>query len=901
MKKYFLLLFVFTLIILTVFPFISRAQTESSQLYVTNISYSGTEFKIGDIVKGSFLVHNISNFEAIDIYYDGAIGKISKSKTYVVPEVGKSKLSGPLIIGANSRKEVNFEYTITEKVDGDLGIQIQIYMKSGMPLARTAKDIVIKGESLNIINGSLLINSDLVPLDSGPVVKKDDNSYLILVSDSLKVGDGVNLKLFDRAYDKEKVLDNNFILEKIVFDKKDVLGIKLPIDLNPGVYAGKASILEKKASELEFRYIIDGKQIDILSVNTPSKQVKKNQSLDIYVMVTGSHFDFLRPENDTSIKEFYTDIEIKNNKNEIVASGSELVNISPNEDGSIPELVFSLMGIKNSNELNIKVNILDKARNNVLAKYETQIINDEPASIPVWKIATLISCVVLLILILVFLFIRNRNKKKLIIPLILIFIVGLSFISSDYISAYTTGRTSWQGSAKFASVSNIIERLGKNPTRTYIAINSPLPYQVQGYATGSTVYLDLRAWYYTCANDGSGLVDIYLPGTTTTLWHAFKASDNAVVSEALKTSIKAYTLERKLPTMTVRGTSERVWAYADIGTDHSDNVSIIMPSTPGIYLLPIKIEGRQKTTTSTFWSSTLMYQPVCIIGAGLCYGEPPPVVPSYCPNLTGTYTFLNGVIKDSAGAPTNLFKNSAGNCVVNQCSPSTLPSNYGETCGCIASGFGTISCSGTCVDASNIVISTSSCTTVFGVSCSTPISPVAVGTSVTFTATSSNQTGAVNYSWFPSGSGISKTFITQYGFNNITVSGKDSSSNQALGNCSVWGGCTLPKPADFCDSSFITTYYCVGINWVERITSDSCTFIENPGTGDCYPPIDGIIVASGTTHVFFSSRIAENCDSKVARCTDSFLSVEGTGSPGEEFPNDTFKFSKCVEPTPREF
>ena len=184
--------------------------------------------------------------------------------------------------------------------------------------------------------------------------------------------------------------------------------------------------------------------------------------------------------------------------------------------------------------------------------------------------------------------------------------------------------------------------------------------------------------------------------------------------------------------------------------------------------------------------------------------------------------------------------------------------------------------------------------------------PVATSTQTTFTAYPVNNSGTVNYLWSGAvtGSGSSKsTSFSSPGNYLASVTGTDGSGAISTVSCGVRAGCDNSHidGATECPSGTEYQWRCQGTSWVQILTGNSC---GEGGSGtsttvyvDCLP-LDGFVVASGTTKTFYKDRISKQCDGKAAKCTDGKLVDVVTST---DFASTTYKFKSCVVPGFGEF
>jgi hypothetical protein len=340
-----------------------------------------------------------------------------------------------------------------------------------------------------------------------------------------------------------------------------------------------------------------------------------------------------------------------------------------------------------------------------------------------------------------------------------------------------------------------------------------------------------------------------------------------------------------------------------------------MPTTPGIYdfmfmLLNDSAGGNTR-------APKIVYQTVCVRGAGLCKDEV--LIVSSCPNLIGNYTKTGeDIYRD--GVITDLYKDAvSGDCLVkNPCYPAVDPEDLGDSCGCVETGVvGTIACNGECQNVSGITIPSDCDESPFSLTCFTNPNPVAKSASLIFSTATSGASGVINsYVWtgdIGSGTpGNNSTLVTSYDTNRshtASVKATNQANVEAIASCRVWVGCNDNHidgdGYSGCFDGFESKWQCVGTDWATSSSGIPCDEPEipttpPPGDGgelDC-PPLDDFIVASGTSKDFFTSRMSSNCSSSTAWCIDGTLK---DGTKTANFDSTTYMYKTCVEPVFDEF
>ncbi len=141
-------------------------------LEITDISPGKSTYTQGEGVAGVFVIKNIKGNSIPDLKY-----RISLVGGYgadgLAREIYDSRFYGPVFLKALETKEINFAYLLPSNVAGsNLGLRIELYTSTGLPLTSKDKPIEVTGENsmLKISDAYLSIGNTKYSVSAGPTL-----------------------------------------------------------------------------------------------------------------------------------------------------------------------------------------------------------------------------------------------------------------------------------------------------------------------------------------------------------------------------------------------------------------------------------------------------------------------------------------------------------------------------------------------------------------------------------------------------------------------------------------------------------------------------------------------------------------------------------------------------------
>lgn len=639
MKKYLSLAF------LLFVPFFANAQ-QAPELYITDLSTQKTDYKLGETIKGSFLLHNTSDFDASDIYYSLSLGEISESGNHLKIEADTSERVGAYFINSDSRKIINFSYKPEINFSGNTGIQVNVERKDGTKLSWDALPVSLSGEEVDLIDGFLFTGSNSFYLTSGPTV--DSEIYLVIDSDNVEEGDEFDLKIFERNFDSSPVFDETVEVQNI---NDDLLGVELPNNFKPKVYVG--SLNSNSTTELRFKYIISGIQAEVLNITSSKLSLRKGEQFDLNVSYAGGASDYLRPEVDNTPDKVRFIINVENENGEVV-SNVDFINNVPKEKLDSGEILntfiqnFPLKSNAEALQLNIDVSIYDVNSGNLLDEYSTSFpIQQAQES----SFVTLTNLIILLVVILIIAAIVGLFNLKHKIPTVCFAILFTSVLSAGVIIYQND-----------ASALELVSGGGSNGD---LVLSSPSPSTVAGYEPGEIINMSGIYNIWACGNNG--FVNSIATAPVSDYWHNFGSAQEAAnhivsndpgsgkITDLLAIigfvdgsagcnlhggGFSCYKTVEDLPEGSVywytppQGRNALTFPYYRIPKENSYyktflggsaaktsyiETTLVAPDEPGIYYIPVT--SRYCTTSHGCSEPKTYVQDICVNGGGYCPGE----------------------------------------------------------------------------------------------------------------------------------------------------------------------------------------------------------------------------------------------------------------------------------------
>jgi len=295
------------------------------EVYILDLKLDKTEYKSGETIRGTFNIENHSKKDSIsDVYY-----QIALQGNYIngvaATTYDKQKY-GPIFLRAQEIKPIQFAYTIPEKIGGKTNIQVQAFLKSGVPMGWDKEIITIQGESsfITITTSILQIENKVFSPHIGPPVYEKQRPILRVIlsnpsSKSVTIIPNIDVyRMSALSAPLKSYIEQNFTVpaqgtKEISFD--------LPtFDYEPSVYTGTIALNDtdgkRIGASISFRYTIVGERVTIFSIFPSNTSFKKDETLTLRINYAGPAMD-ITTEKSPKIGTLPTYVKIYNEKNEL--------------------------------------------------------------------------------------------------------------------------------------------------------------------------------------------------------------------------------------------------------------------------------------------------------------------------------------------------------------------------------------------------------------------------------------------------------------------------------------------------------------------------------------------------------------------------------------------------------
>lgn len=708
----------FIVLCLSVTPFVSLGQN-LSQLQVGALETSTTSYSVGTPIIGTATINNIGSEDAVDIYYQVSYGEFGKKGGVLISQYTKQALQGPLYIEAGKKIDIDFSIVPEFVVEG-AGIDIVVTHKNGSLLAWKKVPVTVTGSSdiqPKSITAVLSVDDQEYPLMSGPTINPQVISQLLLAGSSEKL-DGehtAHVVIYERSFLDKKVYD-----EKITVNFVDgIARFNLPADLRPESYIGTIALTSGDraiSNAIDFRYVVEGAQAEIIEITSSTLSVKKGQDFSVAIRYAGTPLNInstqnTREINQENIAEMSLRLLVTNEKGNVVAqyeaplttNGLQYPEITEEMSGEeINKLVaeyldtaahnsfvetVALRALASAENLAFNIELINPETSEVYDSYTTTFPEEVGYTLTDYITWSLIVIVTLLLIIIIRFVIKG--KKDRVVPA-LILVLGIC-------ASLAVLNNSNNAEARMAL------QTGGNGDGV-LAINSPKSSQVGGYNPGESIDLDMSYSVYACANNGNINLTVIKPKSNA--WHTFATPSvaqahiqNNLPSTTTTWDWKTFTLKKvEINTTHYDRVEKQTTTWADSGAYWGDTFidvdgGLTAPAQPGKYYVPFMTQY----CTGSHGCASAQYSvyEICVNGAGLCPGEEDI---DACTNVSGIQTEEGGVVYGTDNQATNYIRNADGTCTAGACPAGVVPpANLGESCGCAADGqVGTVQCDGSC-------------------------------------------------------------------------------------------------------------------------------------------------------------------------------------------------------------
>jgi len=554
MKHFTSILSILTLFALSILPSTVFAQAAPYQMFVAELKTDKFSYMVEETIEGQFRLDNNGANRQSDIMFSTELMIKKADKMILLEETFQDK---NIYLEANSKRYIDFKHKIKDNVSGDVMLRVNVYTGDGTlvgskdnPLTVTNSRIV---NIIDIVDVEIVVNGNMYGVQTGPTVSDEDAVSIDVVYSGLSGSVSVTPKIVLRDRNYQNNILHNITLDPVKINPDGKMSIKLPVDLDPLVYAGTLTFESKDLifEPIYFRYITKGDIGTILNVNTDKLTIKKGEIVNVTVMYGGvpiafNIFEELAENNndrplfptgsDTTITTVAGsgDLElgpigsveqenpntnliqgelvvlIKNEKGEVVAEEKQMVDLSISG-----EITFPVVALVNAKDMSIDATLSKDAK--VLSEYSVELPSqkdldnvykkDSEMNMYIW-----LAFALMLFIVIVIILVRKKvvSKKQALMPIVgIVTVTGSMLVFSDA-NALTI---------RYAPVASM----------TVNAVISPKPSQSDSYAPGEAFNLEIDTTFAACVNAGNRF-SLYGPPTqnwTTFVgnYFEFKAGD----------------------------------------------------------------------------------------------------------------------------------------------------------------------------------------------------------------------------------------------------------------------------------------------------------------------------------------------------------------------------------------
>lgn len=425
---------------------------------VKDISLLKNVYAVGEVVTGKVTILNGRDYNIPDLKYKvSLVGDYQENGLAGVAYT--SQFFGPVFLKASEEKEIIFNYTLPQNVAGKgLGIQIQFYTASGLPLSWRDSLVEITGVTsvLKVAEAYVSVGEKKYGLQAGPTLSATKPGIInIRVENPLgqeKVLTPV-INIYDRTV--SGALLKTIKLNSFTVSAKETKSFAWPISYldQAGVYEVAVDFVDatnvKTVPTVLARYIVGGAIATIQRVTLDKNILVAGEAYNMEVSYSGTPND-IDTLPTASVNSLKLAITVTNENDKVISTYNQELDFNKGTSLSIP-LVSDLA----AQNIFVKIVVTDSA-NNTVSTYSSELTGNvlSPDGHGVlWALGALV--VLLVIIISIF----NRKNKA--VKTLVVF--ALVFISAGLFSANTASASIvWTKNVSWNNLGN-----------TYINLSSP--------------------------------------------------------------------------------------------------------------------------------------------------------------------------------------------------------------------------------------------------------------------------------------------------------------------------------------------------------------------------------------------------------------------------------------------
>ncbi|MDD5050740.1 MAG: hypothetical protein PHV93_03295 [Candidatus Pacebacteria bacterium] len=281
-------------------PVFADDYLDNPQVNVANINLLSDSFKSGDTVVGTFTIVNANAFAVSQISY--TISLMGNYQDGIPTDNYDTKTFGPISLKAQEVRSVPFSYKLPEAISGtNLGIQIQNFLKSGVPMGWKDALITVTGGSAfaKVTDAYVAIGQRQFGVQEGPVVKRDQSISLVVAlsnTGTTAISVTPHVSIFEKSMlGKELTTQTGTPLDLPAKSGKTATLLLPVFNYAGGVYAGSVSFLDQsgvaRAPTVSFRYIVAGDIGSIQSITAKTTSAQPGDTISLVANITGVPYD----------------------------------------------------------------------------------------------------------------------------------------------------------------------------------------------------------------------------------------------------------------------------------------------------------------------------------------------------------------------------------------------------------------------------------------------------------------------------------------------------------------------------------------------------------------------------------------------------------------------------------
>lgn len=274
------------------------------EVYVRELAIEKVAYRQGDVVRGTAVVSNDSPSSVSGLQYIVRI--VGDFRDDGIPQTEyAAKVSDTFSLNSSEKKQIDFDIPLPPGVAGDLGIDVQAVLTSGVPLGWATERVPVSGTSalLQVVDVAVVISDDPYHPAAGPTVRPDSTATLRIELANTHAETVVltpTLTLYKRTELSDPLSTELLSPFTVASGDPMVRDFSLPTDLEPGVYAGVLALGDAsgvaRVPDISFRYIVWGESASITNIQSDKGMGSAGDIVVLTVSFAGAPFDIATGE-----------------------------------------------------------------------------------------------------------------------------------------------------------------------------------------------------------------------------------------------------------------------------------------------------------------------------------------------------------------------------------------------------------------------------------------------------------------------------------------------------------------------------------------------------------------------------------------------------------------------------